>query len=167
MGSRRRRERWWRGRKIMAKLYILLDSSTRPKETKYGESIAAWAAWWEKSDKSRPTRCAINYFIHEGPNATFYHGVITSLLQCKDLVNHYDQVFLFGDCDLVIKQLNNEWSHDKLTNYYNRVKKIENNFPCKINYKYINEENKIYKSIDQLSKQSLDYIKKKLNIPKI
>ena len=74
----------------MARLYILLDSSTKPRETKWGESIAAWSAWWETSEKNRPIRVGIHYFQSTGPNVTFYKGIIDALQQCSELVKKYD-----------------------------------------------------------------------------
>ncbi len=151
----------------MAKLYILLDSSTKPRETKWGESVAAWSAWWGESETNRPIRVGIYYFFKDGPNVTFYKGVIGALQQCKELVNRYDEVVLYGDCDLVIKQINNEWNHKELTKYFNQVSILREQYPCKVAVNYISEKNSIYKAIDQLSKRSLDFIKKSLSIPKI
>jgi ribonuclease HI len=91
---------------MMARLNIFVDSATKhtSKDNKYGESVAAWAAWWGDDFSSAPARCGIIYLCNEGPNKTFYQGIIRSLEQCLSLA-WGDEVYLHGDCQTVINQL--------------------------------------------------------------
>jgi len=83
---------------------ILVDSSTKPTSQKQrsGESIAAWAMWNNATMSGAPIRCGVHYFNHNGPNKTFYEGIIRSLEQCLEYCWN-DEVIIKGDCQLVIQ----------------------------------------------------------------
>ncbi len=101
---------------------ILVDSSTKPTSSKerYGESTAAWAMWSSTTMNEPPITCGINYFKHNGPNKTFYEGIIRALEQCMEYCWN-DEVIFKGDCQLVIQQLNKECKVVQLDKQYRQV----------------------------------------------
>jgi ribonuclease HI len=142
--------------------YIFIDSCTKrtAKDNKYGESTSAWGVWGD--DLENPLRCGIQYFRYEGPNKCFYKGIIRALEQCLDLC-WGDSVMILGDCEAVIKQLNGEWAVRSMAVEYNQVQALIGKYLKKENlvtFQYISENDRIYKKIDQLSKRSLNFIKK-------
>ncbi len=151
----------------MAKLLVFIDSSTKSSSVsnKYGESIAAWAAWWEGTLYMKPVRCGIYYFRYEGPNITFYQGVIRTLEQCMDLIWQSDELIIYGDCEAVIKQICGQRRVNKMRLYYKQVQalitkyhnKVKLNKPI-IQFEYKNNNDPIYKKIDQLAKRSRSHI---------
>lgn|GEM_PF-2168060 len=140
-------------------LNIYIDSST--KRTKlgshYGESVAAWGAWWDGIFNEKPIRCGIHYFRHEGPNKVFYEGVIRALEQCVSLM-WVDKCIVRGDCELVIKQLRGEWRVGQMKKYFKQVQVLKIKYKGNISFEYISESDPIYKKIDQLAKRSRSHI---------
>jgi len=144
-------------------LHILIDSSTKrtSKTDKYGESTAAWAAWWrDELKKEKPIRCGIHYLRREGPNKIFYEGIIRALEQCLDLCWD-DNIFIWGDCMAVIDQLNGKRNIDWMRSKNNQVKALIKKYEQKnntVSFEYLNEEKILYKKIDQLAKRSRKFI---------
>jgi len=136
---------------------ILVDSSTKgtsPKQ-KYGESTAAWAMWNSATINKPPTRCGINYFNHNGPNRTFYEGIIRALEQCLDYC-WSDEVIIKGDCQLVIQQLNKECKVVELDMLYRQVQALVSKYEKKKNqvkFQYIGKDDPVYSKVDQLAKR--------------
>lgn len=143
-------------------LHILIDSSTKgTKVDKYGESVAAWAAWWQDElKKDKPVRCGIHYLRREGPNKIFYEGIIRALEQCLELCWD-DEIYIWGDCVAVIDQLNGKRNIDWMHSKNKQVKALIKKYKEKNNtifFKYLNEEKVVYKKIDQLAKRSRKFI---------
>lgn len=147
------------------KLNILIDSSTKrsSKKNKFGESTVAWAAWWGdslKSIKGRPIRAGVHYFQYEGPNVTFYEGVIRSLEQCLSLCWNIE-VMVFGDCQPVIQQLNGGRRVFSMKLQYDQVQGLLSKYTKRnslISFYYVDENITLYKKIDQLAKRSREHI---------
>ena len=136
---------------------ILVDSSTKPTSSKQrcGESTAAWAMWNSPTMNASPIRCGISYFKHNGPNKTFYEGIIRALEQCLDFCWNC-QVIIKGDCQPVIKQLNEEWKAVALDMQYRQVKALVSKYEKKNNqveFRYIGEGDPVYYKVDQLAKR--------------
>ncbi|MFC2017148.1 reverse transcriptase-like protein [Chloroflexota bacterium] len=136
---------------------ILVDSSTKPTSLRqrYGESTAAWAMWNSATMNEPPIRCGINYFKHNGPNKTFYEGIIRALEQCLDYCRN-DEVIIKGDCQCVIQQLNKEWKVVELEIQYRQVKALVSKYEKKQNqvkFQYIGESDPVYSKVDQLAKR--------------
>jgi ribonuclease HI len=145
---------------------ILVDSSTKPTSSKdrYGESTAAWAMWNSAKLNEPPIRCGINYFKNNGPNKTFYEGIIRALDQCLNYCRNVE-VVIKGDCEPVIKQLNKEWKVVDLDMQYRQVQALVSKYEKKQNqvkFQYIRENDPVYSKADQLAKRSLDFIHKNL-----
>ena len=137
----------------MSSLHIFIDSSTKGTRTsKYGKSAASWFAIWDEFN-GLPCRAGIIYKDRQGPNKIFYEGIIQALNTCYDVVRENCEVTIFGDCDPVIKQLNDEWNVNKMKELYDQVQEIEENYRGTINYIYMNEDNPLYKVVDECSKQ--------------
>ena len=138
----------------MGTLHIYVDSSTKPsKDTKYGESIAAWFLRDAKANTFY--RGGVHYFHHFGPNKTFYEGIIHALESALTDVNNGsgDPIKVHGDCELVIEQLRGTRGVDKLRNWYTRVKALEGQVKKSVTYHYLNETDATYRKVDQLSKR--------------
>lgn len=147
-------------------LIILVDSSTKPSSSKrrYGESVAAWAIWNCAKMNESPIRCAFHYFNDNGPNKTFYEGIIRALEQCLEICIN-DEVIIKGDCQHVIKQLNNEIKVQILDMQYRQVKFLVSKYEEKgnqVKFQYIGEEDPVYYKIDQLAKRSRGFINSNL-----
>lgn len=117
----------------MGTLLILVDSSTKKSGgTRYGESVAAWAAWWDGSTNQEPVRAGVHYFRHNGPNVTFYEGVIRALESCLGAVyngpNGPDDIILFGDCVPVMGQLRGERAVGQMDKYYRQARALINKY---------------------------------------
>ena len=153
--------KWWisedssfslKGGIQMSSLHIFIDSSVRGTRTsKYGKAAASWFAVWDESG-GRPCRAGLVYSNHQGPNKIFYEGIIQALNTCYDLVSKHVEVKVFGDCDPVLKQLNKERNVNEMQKLYDRVREIESSYQGPISYKYMNEENSVYKVVDECSK---------------
>jgi len=144
---------------------ILIDSATKrsTKRNKYGESVAAWCAWEESSMKI-PFRCGIHYFNYEGPNKTFYQGVIRSLEQCLDACWE-DKVNVLGDCKLVIEQLKGKYKIRQMQKEYRQVQALINKYREKnnhVSFQYINDADPLYWKIDQLAKRGRQFVRENL-----
>ena len=147
-------------------LIILIDSSTKPSSSKrrYGESIAAWAIWNYANMNEPPIRCAFHYFRDNGPNRTFYEGIIRALEQCLEIC-WKDEVIIKGDCQHVIKQLNDEIKAQILDMQYRQVKALVSKYEAKgnqVKFQYIGEDDPVYHRIDQLAKRSRGFINSNL-----
>jgi len=148
------------GRKMAVN--ILIDSSTNPssRTNKYGESVAVWGVWRDNEKKAKPLRCGIHYFCYEGPNKTFYQGVIRALEQCLEMY-WKEEVIVFGDCKPVIEQLNGERALNKMQKEYRQVQALIKKYKEKdnqIQFQYLDESDSLYRKIDQLSKKSREFI---------
>ena len=144
----------------MSKLWVFVDSSTKKSsnKNKYGESVAAWGAWWDKTFHEKPVRCGIHYFKYEGPNKCFYEGIIRALEQCMPLIWEDNEIIVSGDCKPVIEQLNGERKVGDMRKYFNQVQGIKNKYRGVVKFEYVNEDAPVYKKIDQLAKLSRTYI---------
>jgi ribonuclease HI len=145
---------------------ILVDSSTKPisPEIKPGESVAAWAMWNSETMNDSPILCGISYFKQNGPNKTFYEGIIRALEQCMEYCWN-DEVIIKGDCQPVIKQLNKEWKVVALDMQYRQVQGLVSKYEKKQNqvkFQYIGENDPVYSKVDQLAKKGRDFIHKNL-----
>lgn len=137
----------------MNELFVLIDSSTK-KGKNWGESTIAWAAWWNKID-GMPFRAAAYYLKKEGPNKSFYDGVIRILDTLWYCCYKEDKLIIHGDCLLVINHINAKKHNGvMLMPFYRQVKKLERNYRCPVEYKYIERMDKNYKKIDKLVKNS-------------
>lgn len=80
------------------------------------------------------------YHPYETNNFAEYMGLISALEALVNFCssNQCDNIIIYGDSRLVIKQMRNEWQvkHPKLIGLYKAAKKIEKKLP-RINYKYI------------------------------
>jgi len=143
----------------VSRLNIYVDSSTKRTKlgNRYGESVAAWGAWWDGTFNEKPIRCGIHYFRYEGPNRVFYEGIIRALEQCMSLI-WADECIVWGDCELVIKQLRGEWEVGQMKKYFKQVQALKRKYKGTINFEYINQSDPIYKKIDQLAKRSRSHI---------
>jgi hypothetical protein len=144
-------------------LNILVDNATKPtsKTNKYGESTVAWAAWWGKVTP-RPCKAGIIYMKYEGPNKSFYEGIIRGLEGCMWMVEEGDIVNVAGDCKLVIDQLNAGQSTGDMEIYFNQVMSLKRKLKGEVFFHYLSEENLHYKKVDQLAKRSRDFFQKNL-----
>jgi len=147
----------------MADLHILIDSSTEHTSptNKYGESIAAWGAWWSNKKESKPVKAGIQYFQNEGPNKAFYQGVICALEQCMGMCRPKSDIVVFGDCQPVINQLVGTWKVNKMQDEYNKVQALVRKYKREeitVTFKYMNENDPMYKKIDQLAKFNLKHV---------
>ena len=146
----------------MNRLIILIDSSTKAssKSSKYGESSAAWAVWWNNIDRV-PIRAGSLYLWKEGPNKIFYDGLIRALEACFYLVHKGDEVTIYGDNQHVIQQLQGGKGVREMQPYFNQITKMSSKYPCKISFTYLGESNKAYKKVDELAKQFRNMVKLK------
>jgi len=144
----------------MNKLFVLIDTSTKTNgKSKCGESIIIWAAWWNEI-RDMPYRTDCIYIIHECPNKVFYDGLLRILQSCRHLCHRGKKMIIFGDCKLVMDHVNKkECISGKLLPFYNQAKKLESNFPCRIEYRYVNRENQKYKKIHEITKNFKIFIK--------
>ena len=136
---------------------ILVDSSTKATSSKQrsGESTAAWAMWNSPTMNEPPIRCGISYFKHNGPNKTFYEGIIRALEQCLEYCWN-DEVIIKGDCQLVIQQLNKECKVVELAMQYRQVQALVSKYEKKQNqvkFQYLGEGDPVYSRVDQLAKR--------------
>lgn len=147
----------------MADLHILIDSSTKRSSStnKYGESIAAWGAWWSNDKQNKPVKAGIHYYRREGPNKTFYQGVIRALEQCMGMCWQNSDIVVFGDCKPVINQLNGTWSVNRMQEEYDQVQALVREYGREgitVSFRYLNENDAMYKKVDQLAKRSRKHV---------
>ncbi len=151
----------------MYSLHILVDSTTRrsSENNKYGESTACWFAFKNKI-AGKPFRVGFVYNEYDGPNKIFYEGIIQALEFCFSVFMEKGTVWVRGDDQLVINQLKGERGVYELIDYHIRVKKLEVKYEERkkgiIRYKYINEENEIYKKVDRCAKQFDNFLKQRI-----
>ena len=149
-------------------LYILIDSSTRPRSAKnrYGKSTAFWCAFWNEI-KGMPCRAGIVYNATDGPMKIFYDGIIRALEVCFPIVGVNRTVKVMGDCQHVIKQLRGEIKSIELENYFNQVRRLEFKYRVykkgTISFEYIPRDNDFYKKVHRCAKDFLEFLKKRFH----
>lgn len=145
----------------MSKLVVLLDSSTKPSapSSKYGESCYAWLAIWSKS--RIVAKASLTYLNNEGPNKTFYGGILDILRSCWYLCHPGDELKIWGDCELVVNHVNsNKPKIDgELMPFYKQAKKLILGYRCPVLIRYVSRNNIYYKTIDNISKTGKDWLK--------
>lgn len=149
----------------MADLHILIDSSTKhaSRTNRYGESTAAWGAWWSNNKKCKPVKAGIHYFRNEGPNKAFYQGVIGALEQSMGMCWPNSDIVIFGDCQPVINQLDGTWTVNKMQDEYDEVQALVRRYRREgitVTFQYMNDKDQMYKKIDQLAKRSREHVTK-------
>lgn len=143
----------------MATLLIYVDSSTKGTGgTRWGESVAAWAAWWKGTTSQKPARGGVHYFRHSGPNVTFYEGIIRALESCLGFIyngpDDPDDVAVFGDCSPVIAQLRGERQVGQMAKYHRQVMALARKYRGSLSFGHMNEKDPDYKKVDQASKRA-------------
>lgn len=148
----------------MSTLYILIDSSTdKTKEnnrivSNCGKASAFWCAYRDEIE-GIPCRAGFTYNDYLGPNKIFFDGVIRALEACYYMVQGDCELKVLGDCVPVLKILKRENQARKLKPFFNQTKELERRYKeergynIDINYEYINEENRIYKKVDECASQ--------------
>jgi ribonuclease HI len=146
----------------MSRLITLVDSSTiRASSTsKYGESIVAWTARWNTSSNPIVARAGVEYMPHEGPNKAFYDGVIRCLQSCYHMCYPNDEMVIYGDCLLVINQINGKpWTGSSLTPFWNQVQKLADDYRCPVNFVYMPRTADSYQEVDQMAKRARGFFR--------
>jgi ribonuclease HI len=145
-------------------LHVFVDSSTKGADgTRWGESIAAWAAWWQGTTHMTPVRAGVHYYRHSGPNVTFYEGVIRALESCLGLVYNApgaaDDLVLWGDCMPVIGQLRGERAVNLMEKQYRQARYLLDRFNGNVWVEHMNENDADYRKVDQASKKARGWFK--------
>lgn len=145
----------------MNTLFVLLDTSTKrsSRTSKYGESTIAWVARWNKPT-SVVVRSGIEYVYFEGPNKVFYDGIIRVLQSCFYLCHPEDKLVIFGDCKLVIDQINSvPWTNSQMLPFWKQVQKLAAAYRCPVEFIYMPRANPLYDEVDQMAKRSRGFFK--------
>ena len=147
-------------------VFILVDSSTKgAKGTHYGKSAACWAIFMGKLEGA-PSHVGLIYRKLEGPNRTFYLGVIRGLIDFFELGYHRCNVEVKGDCQLVINQLTGKWLAIDLEPFYSRVKELEHWYrECRggtIEYSYLSRNDGLYRKIDRCAQEVINFIEQRI-----
>jgi ribonuclease HI len=141
---------------VVDTLFVLLDTSTKPtsKTNKYGNTTTAWVARWNKP--SNPVvRADIQFLYHEGPNKAFYDGIIRALETLYHMCHSTDRIVIYGDCKLVIDQLNSHPpASSSLTPFWNQIQKIVASYRCPVEFIYMPRTNSYYQEVDQMAKRA-------------
>lgn len=109
-----------------------------------------------EGEEGKPLRSGVHYFRYEGPNKTFYEGIIRALEGCLDLAARDDvsQLVICGDCQPVLRQLTGVWAVNELMPYLERVRNLEAGCATPVLYEYLSEDDARYRKVDQLSKRA-------------
>jgi hypothetical protein len=147
-------------------LLILLDTSTKHESatSQYGHSIVCWAGWWN-TIAGTPARVEVYSINREGPNKTFFDGIIRALHSCFYMCSTSDHIVIYGDLQnhLLRLQSNQPYAAESpLRPFYNSIKKLERDLRtkknCTVSYRYLNEKYETYKVIDQISKEARKFL---------
>jgi len=144
------------------KYFILIDNSIKhPPKKHYGNASICWAAFRNKLE-SIPIRMGLLYYATpEGPNISFYYGIISALQRENTFLSGPSDVYVMGDCDPVIMQLKGQLGVDTMRCYYNKVKDLQSFFErtcqCRFTYESLREDNPVYQQVDKASKAGKEF----------
>jgi hypothetical protein len=101
-----------------------------------------------------------------GPNRIFYFGIIRALDELLDSGYLMYSLKVMGDCEPVIEQLKGNRCAIEMKDLYEHVRLLEdrlrNKKRAQVEYEYLNEDDGIYRKIDQCAKRSRAFIRKSL-----